>query len=124
LENIPWASQESSTFKNKIIENPSMTIASLCLDPIKNSYRDHTRGTGKRAGSFGDRDDVANNIDSSSIVGGVNKKEEKLELDEDRTIFLTGIHACCTKAVLKTAVTDILAAVANIPIGKTTYVIF
>jgi hypothetical protein len=67
LENIPWASQESNAFKNKIIENPVLTIASMCLDPIKNSYRDHARGTGKRAGSFGDRDDVPNSVDSSAV---------------------------------------------------------
>jgi hypothetical protein len=30
-------------------------------------HRDHARGTGKRAGSFGDRDDEKNNVDSSAV---------------------------------------------------------
>ena len=29
---------------------------------------------------------------------------------EDRTIYVTGIHACCTKAVLKSAIVDALSA--------------
>lgn len=83
-ESATWALDESRRFKQKLVDNPVSFIQACSLEPNAR-HRDA---------------DLAND---EVVLSG-----KHLPGHENRTVYVSGIHACCPKAVLQTAITNAL----------------
>ncbi len=83
-ESTAWAIDESRRFKQNLVDNPVSFIQACSLEPNAR-HRDA---------------DLAND---EVVLSG-----KHLPGHENRTVYVSGIHACCPKAVLQTAITNAL----------------
>lgn len=121
LETSKWASQESVLFAASLRNHSVATVHAMRLDPLysSNAVETISNGSSRPANvlniakaavttsarkSFEGAAVVAPAIEDSVPVTG-----RHLVGHEDRTICISGVHACCPKHVLKSAIIDALA---------------
>lgn len=88
-ETETWAADESARFKDLLLNQTEEFIRACSLDP----------GSGKKKSILGDDATERPAVD----FGG-----KHLAGHESRTLYLTEVHACCPKSVLKNAIIEVL----------------
>lgn len=117
-EAASWAARESAAFKALLLENPAKAVEGLNLDPssVRLSRFPATKAPVAKVESKVEGDAETGETDTLAVEDPVSKESKEggtakhFSGHEQRTVYLSGVHACCTKAVLKAAIAEALAA--------------
>lgn len=115
------AVSESAALKASLVAHPKESVKAMCLDPPPNRKRAPTivdsSSAAAPAGTTEDEEPkTAESIsemvtEDPTSAANVPIATKHLPGHEDRTLYISGIHAGCTKASLETAIISALAAV-------------
>ena len=103
---IPRAATESAAIAASLFAQPAETVKAMCLDPHVNTASDRKRA---QSVSASDGTASASTDEISEDVPSVPLATRHITGHIDRTLYISGIHACCTKLALQNAVTAALA---------------
>lgn len=112
------AVSESAAMKASLVAHPVASVKAMCLDPPPNPNRKRAPTIDATAAITEDASADKPAEMSTEMVAGDSQDASSVPIatkhlpgHEDRTLYISGIHAGCTKASLENAITSALAAV-------------
>uniref|UniRef100_A0A7S3H9X4 C2H2-type domain-containing protein n=1 Tax=Spumella elongata TaxID=89044 RepID=A0A7S3H9X4_9STRA len=110
------AAVESAAIKASLLAQPIDTVKAMCLDPstviTSNPLRAQSAANAEAAAVPADGEEPKEEVDVSAMESSssVPLAGRALSGHTDRTLYISGIHAGCTKLALQNAITTALAA--------------